>query len=85
MTLTQISRPQGKLWLAAIKPPMYSVAIMPIWVGSAVAFREIKIFNITIFSLFIAAAILILAWENILVMMSLMPKQELIKIKIIHW
>jgi 2-carboxy-1,4-naphthoquinone phytyltransferase len=65
MTLTQISRPQGKLWLAAIKPPMYSVAIMPIWVGSAVAFREIKIFNITIFSLFIAAAILILAWENI--------------------
>jgi 1,4-dihydroxy-2-naphthoate octaprenyltransferase len=51
--------------MAAIKPPMYSVAIMPIWVGSAVAFKEIKIFNITIFSLFMAAAILILAWENI--------------------
>jgi 1,4-dihydroxy-2-naphthoate octaprenyltransferase len=65
MTSTQISQPQAKLWMAAIKPPMYSVAIMPIWVGSAVAFKEIKIFNITIFSLFIAAAILILAWENI--------------------
>ena len=36
MTLTQISRPQGKLWLAAIKPPMYSVAIMPILVGDKV-------------------------------------------------
>jgi 1,4-dihydroxy-2-naphthoate octaprenyltransferase len=65
MTSTQISQPQAKLWMAAIKPPMYSVAIMPIWVGSAVAFKEIKIFNITIFSLFMAAAILILAWENI--------------------
>ncbi|MEY3221209.1 MAG: hypothetical protein RLZZ203_65 [Cyanobacteriota bacterium] len=65
MTSTQISQPQAKLWMAAIKPPMYSVAIMPIWVGSAVAFKEIKIFNITTFSLFMAAAILILAWENI--------------------
>lgn len=65
MTSTQISPPQGKLWMAAIKPPMYSVAIMPIWVGSAVAFRETKIFNLTIFFLFIAASILILAWENI--------------------
>jgi 1,4-dihydroxy-2-naphthoate octaprenyltransferase len=54
-----------KLWLAAIKPPMYSVAIMPIWVGSAVAFAENKIFNGVIFFTFITAAILILAWENI--------------------
>ncbi|MFM6309377.1 MAG: 2-carboxy-1,4-naphthoquinone phytyltransferase, partial [Dolichospermum sp.] len=65
MTSTQISQTQGKLWIAAIKPPMYSVAIMPIWVGSAVAFGETKMFNLTIFSLFIAASILILAWENI--------------------
>jgi 2-carboxy-1,4-naphthoquinone phytyltransferase len=65
MNSTQISPPQAKLWMAAIKPPMYSVAIMPIWVGSAVAFSETKIFNTTIFSIFIAAAILILAWENI--------------------
>ncbi|WP_016950297.1 2-carboxy-1,4-naphthoquinone phytyltransferase [Anabaena sp. PCC 7108] len=65
MTQNQISIPKNKLWLAAIKPPMYSVAIMPIWVGSAVAFAETKILNPTIFSIFIAAAILILAWENI--------------------
>ncbi|MFM7365799.1 MAG: 2-carboxy-1,4-naphthoquinone phytyltransferase [Cuspidothrix sp.] len=65
MNSTRISQPQAKLWMAAIKPPMYTVAIMPIWVGSAVAFQEIKIFNMTIFSLFMAGAILILAWENI--------------------
>ncbi|MBD2201506.1 2-carboxy-1,4-naphthoquinone phytyltransferase [Calothrix sp. FACHB-1219] len=65
MTTKQILYPKGKLWMAAIKPPMYSVAIMPIWVGTTVAFAETKIFNGAIFSTFIAAAILILAWENI--------------------
>lgn len=65
MTQNQISIPKNKLWMAAIKPPMYSVAIMPIWVGSAVAFAETKIFNGLIFTIFITAAILILAWENI--------------------
>ncbi|MEH1769159.1 2-carboxy-1,4-naphthoquinone phytyltransferase [Nostoc sp.] len=65
MTTKQISYPNTKLWMAAIKPPMYSVAIMPIWVGTAVAFAETKIFNGVVFSTFVAAAILILAWENI--------------------
>jgi 2-carboxy-1,4-naphthoquinone phytyltransferase len=65
MTTKQILYPNTKLWMAAIKPPMYSVAIMPIWVGTAVAFAETKNFNAAIFSSFIAAAILILAWENI--------------------
>ncbi|MEH1983712.1 MAG: 2-carboxy-1,4-naphthoquinone phytyltransferase [Nostoc sp.] len=65
MTTNQISYPNTKLWMAAIKPPMYSVAIMPIWVGTAVAFAEAKIFNGVVFSTFVAAAILILAWENI--------------------
>ena len=60
-----INQNHKKLWLAAIKPPMYSVAIMPIWVGSAVAYGETKVFNGIIFSIFVAAAILILAWENI--------------------
>jgi 1,4-dihydroxy-2-naphthoate phytyltransferase len=58
------ARSTRKLWLAAIKPPMYSVAIMPIWVGSAVAFAETKTFNQGIFLTFVATAILILAWEN---------------------
>ncbi|GAX37512.1 2-carboxy-1,4-naphthoquinone phytyltransferase [Nodularia sp. NIES-3585] len=65
MTTKQVANSQIKLWLAAIKPPMYSVAIMPIWVGTAVAFAETKSFNLKVFSTFIAAAILILAWENI--------------------
>lgn len=65
MTTKQILYPNTKLWMAAIKPPMYSVAIMPIWVGTAVAFAETKMFNSTVFSTFVAAAILILAWENI--------------------
>ncbi|MBE9201980.1 MULTISPECIES: 2-carboxy-1,4-naphthoquinone phytyltransferase [unclassified Nodularia (in: cyanobacteria)] len=65
MTTKQIVNPQIKLWMAAIKPPMYSVAIMPIWVGTAVAFAETNSFNVVVFSTFIAAAILILAWENI--------------------
>ncbi len=65
MTTKQILYPNTKLWMAAIKPPMYSVAIMPIWVGTAVAFAETKIFNDLVFSTFVTAAILILAWENI--------------------
>ncbi|MBN3889408.1 MAG: 2-carboxy-1,4-naphthoquinone phytyltransferase [Nostoc sp. JL31] len=65
MTTKQILYPNTKLWMAAIKPPMYSVAIMPIWVGTAVAFAETKIFNSVVFSTFVASAILILAWENI--------------------
>ncbi|MEA5496543.1 2-carboxy-1,4-naphthoquinone phytyltransferase [Limnoraphis robusta Tam1] len=56
---------QNKLWLAAIKPPMYSVAIMPIWLGTAIAWFEQKYINLAVFTTFISAAILILAWENI--------------------
>jgi len=65
MTTKLISYPKKKIWMAAIKPPMYSVAIMPIWVGTAVAFAETKIFHGVVFSTFLASAILILAWENI--------------------
>lgn len=54
-----------KLWLAAIKPPMYSVAVMPILVGTAVAFAETQTLQTGIFSIFVFSAILILAWENI--------------------
>ncbi len=65
MSTKQILYPNQKLWMAAIKPPMYSVAIMPIWVGTAVAFTETKVFNAAVFSTFVASAIFILAWENI--------------------
>lgn len=64
-TTKLISYPNTKLWLAAIKPPMYSVAIMPIWVGTAVAFAENKTIHGGVFSAFLTAAVFILAWENL--------------------
>ncbi|NJR38904.1 MAG: 2-carboxy-1,4-naphthoquinone phytyltransferase [Leptolyngbyaceae cyanobacterium CSU_1_4] len=54
-----------KLWMAALKPPMYSVAIMPIILGTAVAYADTQAVNWEIFSLFLVSAVLILAWENI--------------------
>ena len=65
MTTKLILYPNIKLWMAAIKPPMYCVAIMPIWVGTAVAFAETKMLNAAVFCTFLAAAIFILAWENL--------------------
>lgn len=50
--------------MAAIKPPMYSVAIIPIGLGTAVAVAETKTFHSGIFSTFLLSAILILAWMN---------------------
>jgi 2-carboxy-1,4-naphthoquinone phytyltransferase len=65
MTTKLIAQDNSKLWMAAIKPPMYSVAIIPIWVGTAVAFAETKIFHAAIFSTFLFSAILIIAWLNL--------------------
>jgi 1,4-dihydroxy-2-naphthoate phytyltransferase len=65
MTLRSVDPSKKKLWYAAIKPPMYSVAVMPIWVGSAVAFAETRSLNLLVFFTFLISAILILAWENL--------------------
>jgi 2-carboxy-1,4-naphthoquinone phytyltransferase len=72
MTIQGIDRPpleklpvNQKLWWAAIKPPMYSVAVMPIWVGSTVAFWQTNTAHPLIFVTFLLSAILILAWENL--------------------
>lgn len=65
MTTKLINPTNSKLWLAAIKPPMYTVAIVPIWVGTAIAFAETKTINLPIFSTFLMAAILIVAWLNL--------------------
>ncbi|MEM1366736.1 MAG: 2-carboxy-1,4-naphthoquinone phytyltransferase [Cyanobacteria bacterium P01_H01_bin.15] len=66
MTNPELSVPsQRKLWLAAIKPPMYSVAIMPILLGSAIAYGETGSFAPRIFWTFLSAAILILVWLNL--------------------
>lgn len=65
MTTRLIEKPNSKLWLAAIKPPMYSVAIIPIWVGTAIATAETKRLQSGIFYIFLLSAILIIAWLNV--------------------
>src|ERR687886_24273 len=65
MTTSLVEQSNSKLWLAAIKPPMYSVAIIPIWVGTAVAYAENRSINLVIFSTFLMSAILIIAWLNL--------------------
>ncbi|MGF1481421.1 MAG: 2-carboxy-1,4-naphthoquinone phytyltransferase [Cyanophyceae cyanobacterium] len=62
---TVITHSDRKLWLAAIKPPMYSVAVIPITVGTAVAFAQTDLFQPQIFITFLSAAILIIAWLNL--------------------
>jgi 2-carboxy-1,4-naphthoquinone phytyltransferase len=71
-TFESIAKPKSKLWLAAIKPPMYTVAIMPITVGSAVAYAHQSLvqplgtsFDINVFGTFLLSAIVIIAWLNI--------------------
>jgi len=65
MTTRSADPSTRKLWLAAIKPPMYSVAVMPILTGSIVAYAETGQFWSAIFWTFLISAILILAWENL--------------------
>jgi len=65
MTTVSPSPSQLKIWFAAIKPPMYTVAIIPIWVGTAVAVSEQRTLHLGIFATFLMAAILIIAWLNL--------------------
>lgn len=65
MTTKFIAHSSRQLWLAAAKPPMYSVAVIPIWVGTTVAFAETQIIHGAIFSTFLVAAISILVWMNL--------------------
>ena len=65
MTTKLIAQSNRKLWLAAIKPPMYSVAVIPITLGTAVAFAQTHLFASQIFFTFLSAAILIIAWLNL--------------------
>jgi 2-carboxy-1,4-naphthoquinone phytyltransferase len=72
-TFESIVQPKSKLWLAAIKPPMYTVAIVPIMVGSAVAYAHNRSlaqplgtsFDLNILGTFLSSAIAIIAWLNI--------------------
>jgi 2-carboxy-1,4-naphthoquinone phytyltransferase len=64
-TFESIAKPNSKLWLAAIKPPMYTVAIVPITVGSAVAYAQTQSIDFNILGTFLLSAIAIIAWLNI--------------------
>lgn len=59
------SRDTRKLWMAAIKFPMYSVAIVPIATGTAMAYHDRGFINWSIFLTFLVSAVLILVWENL--------------------
>lgn len=65
MAVEQTISKNSKLWLAAIKPPIYSVAIVPIATGTAVAYVNTHLFDSQIFFTFLGAAILIIAWLNL--------------------
>ncbi|NEP08963.1 MAG: 2-carboxy-1,4-naphthoquinone phytyltransferase [Symploca sp. SIO2C1] len=65
MTTSFVRQSNTKLWLAAIKPPMYTVAVIPIWVGTAVAWATDGGIDSLIFSTFLISAILIIAWLNL--------------------
>ncbi len=64
-----VAKPSGaadrsKLWMAAIKPPMYTVAVIPIWVGTAIAYADTGVLDWRTFLTFLLSAILIIAWLN---------------------
>ena len=61
----RVSTARKSLWLAAIKPPMYSVAVMPILVGSLLAYRETGVLETRILSIFLLSAVLLLVWEHL--------------------
>jgi 1,4-dihydroxy-2-naphthoate octaprenyltransferase len=65
MIHSAIQTPTFKLWMAALKPPMYSVAIIPILVGSAIAFSQTGVFDWRVFTTFTLSGILIIAWLNL--------------------
>ena len=56
---------RAQLWVAAIKPPMYCVAVMPICAGSAAAYAQTGRFHLGSFVTFVCSAVLILVWENL--------------------
>jgi 1,4-dihydroxy-2-naphthoate octaprenyltransferase len=63
--VNQVTPSRRQLWLAAIKPPMYTVAVIPIWVGSAIAIAQTKQFHGLTLAIFLLSAIAIVAWINI--------------------
>lgn len=55
---------QTLLW-RAIKLPLYTVALVPLSVGSAAAFYKTKVFYAGRFGLLLGSAVLVIAWLNL--------------------
>lgn len=65
MTTEILKEHQQKLWYAAIKIPMYTVAVIPITVGTAVGYVHSQQLHWGIYGTFMGAAIAIIAWLNL--------------------
>ncbi len=65
MVSTTNSPERSKLWMAAIKPPMYTVAVIPIWVGSTIAIGQASQIEAGSLLIFLMSAIAIIAWLNL--------------------
>jgi len=63
--MNKVSSRSPNLWLAALKPPMYTVAVIPILVGTAVAVGGSNHFSGLVLALFLLSAIAIIAWINL--------------------
>ncbi len=56
--------PRQKLWLDALQPPMYSVAVVPVLVGTAAAWWQMGQVDGLNLALFLLGGVLILVWLN---------------------
>ncbi|WP_024545894.1 2-carboxy-1,4-naphthoquinone phytyltransferase [Picosynechococcus sp. NKBG15041c] len=54
-----------RLWLAALKPPIYTVAITPVLVTTAAAYGELGVFDLGRLGLFLGISICLIAWMNL--------------------
>ncbi len=54
-----------QLWQAAIKWPMYAVAVMPVLLAAGWRFGRAELVRLDQLLLFLLAAVLLLAWENL--------------------
>lgn len=56
---------RSQLWFAAVKPPMYTVAVTPILVGSFAAYADTHVLDVSTLCIFLLAAVAIIAWVNL--------------------
>lgn len=60
-----LRRERKALWFKAIKPPMYTVAITPVLVGSFAAYAETAVLSVPALLFILIAFVSIIAWTNL--------------------